>query len=205
MTTTQQSPATPASTEQTMQPGQPQGFQAIPTRIRDARDGQVPPLVVAPTDDAAKAAICESLSELSTRLAEIHRTSAEAYLSQADDASHSARGETARCASMFLEAGHAYPCFCTRERLDELRAAQRASKSQEQGYDGLCKEIAGADAAARIAAGEDHVVRLDVPATGKTSWVDLMNGGGSGAEVIPGDGPGSNLICRHNVKLVAPL
>lgn len=80
MTTTQQNPSTTTSTE--TQGTQPQGFQAIPTRIRDARDGQVPPLVVAPTDDAAKAAICESLSELSTRLAEIHRTSAEAYLSQ---------------------------------------------------------------------------------------------------------------------------
>ena len=32
MTTTQQSPATPASTEQTMQPGQPQGFQADAAR-----------------------------------------------------------------------------------------------------------------------------------------------------------------------------
>ena len=32
----------------------------------------------------------------------------EAYLSQGDEASHSARGETARCASMFLGPGHAY-------------------------------------------------------------------------------------------------
>lgn len=32
----------------------------------------------------------------------------EAYLADGDAASHSARGKTARCASMFLPAGHAY-------------------------------------------------------------------------------------------------
>lgn len=82
MSTTHSTPTTPTSTGQTPLADQPQGFQAIPTRIRDTRDGQVPPLVVASTDDAGKAAICESLAELSTRLAEIHRTAAEAYLSQ---------------------------------------------------------------------------------------------------------------------------
>ena len=80
MTTTQQNPSTTTSTE--TQGTQPQGFQAIPTRIRDARDGQVPPLVVEPATDAEKAAICQGLSELGTKLAEIHRTAAEAYLSQ---------------------------------------------------------------------------------------------------------------------------
>jgi Flp pilus assembly protein TadD len=58
------------------------GFQAIPTRIRDVRDTQVPPLVVEPMAEQNKAAICQSLGELGSRLAEIHRTAAEAYLSQ---------------------------------------------------------------------------------------------------------------------------
>ena len=58
------------------------GFQAIPTRIRDVRDPQVPPLVVEPMAEQNKAAICQSLGELGSRLAEIHRTAAEAYLSQ---------------------------------------------------------------------------------------------------------------------------
>jgi Flp pilus assembly protein TadD len=59
------------------------GFQAIPTRIRDVRDGQVPPLVVEPMAEQDKAAIRQGLGELTARLAEIHRTAAEAYLSQA--------------------------------------------------------------------------------------------------------------------------
>lgn len=82
MTTTHQTPTTPTSIGQAPQTGPAQGFQAIPTRIRDNRDGQLPPLVVAPTSDANKAAVCESLAELGARLAEIHRTAAEAFLSQ---------------------------------------------------------------------------------------------------------------------------
>ena len=68
----------------TLAPAIPQrsGFQSIPTRIRDVRDGQVPPLVVEPIAEQNKAAICQSLSELGSKLAEIHRTAAEAYLSQ---------------------------------------------------------------------------------------------------------------------------
>jgi Flp pilus assembly protein TadD len=58
------------------------GFQPIPTRIRDMRDAQVPPLVVNSANEQEKAAIRESLSELGLKLAEIHRTAAEAYLSQ---------------------------------------------------------------------------------------------------------------------------
>jgi Flp pilus assembly protein TadD len=58
------------------------GFQPIPTRIRDARDGQVPPLVVEPIAEQDKAAIRQSLGELGLKLAEIHRTAAEAWLSQ---------------------------------------------------------------------------------------------------------------------------
>lgn len=58
------------------------GFQPIPTRIRDVRDTQVPPLVVQPIAEQNKTAIRQSLSELGLKLAEIHRTAAEAYLSQ---------------------------------------------------------------------------------------------------------------------------
>lgn len=58
------------------------GFQPIPTRIRDMRDGQVPPLVVEPVAAPSREAIRQSLGELGTKLAEIHRTAAEAWLSQ---------------------------------------------------------------------------------------------------------------------------
>ena len=59
------------------------GFATIPTRIRDLRSTDVPPLVVDPIGEQDKAAIRQSLGELGVKLAEIHRTAAEAYLSQA--------------------------------------------------------------------------------------------------------------------------
>lgn len=74
-TTKNQGPITSAIPQRT-------GFQAIPTRIRDTRDSQVPPLVVEPMAEQQKAAVRASLGELSTKLAEIHRTTAEAYMSQ---------------------------------------------------------------------------------------------------------------------------
>ena len=68
-----------------IQPGAParSGFQPIPTRIRDVRESQgVPPLVVEPIADQQKQLIQQTLGELGTKLAEVHRTAAEAYLSQ---------------------------------------------------------------------------------------------------------------------------
>ncbi len=81
MTNTTQTP-TP-NTGTTTQPTTPQGgaFTSIPTRIRDVRSAQgVPPLVVEPSDNAAE--VNTALMELSSRMAEIHRTTAEAYMSQ---------------------------------------------------------------------------------------------------------------------------
>ena len=58
--------------------------------------------------------------------------------------------------------GHAYPCFCSAESLEEKRNAARA-KGGFAGYDRTCRALASDDAAARIAAGEPHVWRLAVP------------------------------------------
>src|SRR5262245_16995913 len=53
------------------------GFAPIPTRIKDT-----PPLVVDTTESATKKQVVEHLTDLGTRLAQIHRTAAEGYLSQ---------------------------------------------------------------------------------------------------------------------------
>jgi len=78
-------------------------------------------------------------------------------------------------AEMLVESGHAYPCFCTRERLDELRAEQKAAKGRF-GYDGLCRSIPKDEAAQRRAAGEAHVIRLAMPAEGEIVVNDLLRG-----------------------------
>ena len=71
--------------------------------------------------------------------------------------------------------GAAYPCFCTRERLDELRAEQKAKKMQ-LGYDGLCRSLDSMEAQKRRAAGEAHVVRLAMPSEGESISHDLLRG-----------------------------
>src|SRR5437868_3112562 len=58
-------------------------------------------------------------------------------------------------ARMLVQAGHAYPCFCTPERLAAMRAAQEAAK-KPPAYDRLCLLLSPQERAARIAAGEPH-------------------------------------------------
>ncbi len=74
-----------------------------------------------------------------------------------------------------VASGDAYPCFCTRERLNDLRAHQRENKLA-LGYDGLCRKAAPEEAAARRSAGEDHVIRLAMPDEGETTVIDLLRG-----------------------------
>lgn len=70
---------------------------------------------------------------------------------------------------------HAYYCFCTQERLEEMRKKQESAHKPPM-YDGLCKAIDPKEAAARVAKGEKHVVRLNVPETGTTVFTDLIRG-----------------------------
>lgn len=79
-------------------------------------------------------------------------------------------------AELLVARGAAYPCFCTKERLDALREEQRARKEPVMGYDGLCRGISPGEAASRRAAGEPHVIRLAVPREGDTVAQDLLRG-----------------------------
>ncbi len=78
-------------------------------------------------------------------------------------------------ADELIRKGAAYPCFCTRERLDALREHQKAKKVNF-GYDGLCRGLDLGDAARRVASGETHVVRLKMPREGEAVVHDLLRG-----------------------------
>ncbi len=78
-------------------------------------------------------------------------------------------------AALLVERGAAYPCFCTRERLDALREEQKAKKLNF-GYDGRCRSLLPEDARRRAAAGESHVVRLAMPREGESVVADLLRG-----------------------------
>ena len=73
-----------------------------------------------------------------------------------------------------LERGLVYRCFCTRERLDALRAEQEKAK-QTPRYDRRCADLDPAESAARAAAGEPYTIRFRVP-EGETAVEDLVRG-----------------------------
>jgi len=79
-------------------------------------------------------------------------------------------------AEELIERGAAYPCFCTKERLDALREEQRRAKAAVMGYDRHCRRIPKAEAQARRRTGEPHVVRLAMPTEGVTVVRDYLRG-----------------------------
>ncbi|TFG46661.1 MAG: glutamate--tRNA ligase, partial [Dehalococcoidia bacterium] len=73
-------------------------------------------------------------------------------------------------AERLIENGYAYRCYCSSERLEELRTAQTAAK-QPTGYDRHCRDKCDV-------APEDvkSVVRFKVPLEGRTTFTDLIRG-----------------------------
>ncbi len=74
-----------------------------------------------------------------------------------------------------IEKGHAYYCFCTKDRLDSLREEQRI-KGLVPKYDGLCRNLSMEEAKEKIANGEEYVVRLKLPHNYDIKFKDLVRG-----------------------------
>ncbi len=74
-----------------------------------------------------------------------------------------------------IEAGHAYRCFCTKERLDKMRVDNR-DKKLFPGYDRTCRDIPPEESGRRADAGETFVVRMKVPMEGECVMQDLLRG-----------------------------
>ncbi|MDO4778865.1 MAG: glutamate--tRNA ligase [Tissierellia bacterium] len=74
-----------------------------------------------------------------------------------------------------IEEGKAYYCFCSQERLDNLREQQKADGLMPK-YDGLCRGISLEEAKKKVAAGEPHVVRLKLPANKDIEFNDIIKG-----------------------------
>lgn len=80
-----------------------------------------------------------------------------------------------RHAEQLVAAGHAFRCFCSRERLEAMRAEQRAAGARVA-YDGRCLRLTEAEASERLRRGEDSVVRMRVPAAGQCRFQDALRG-----------------------------
>ncbi len=81
----------------------------------------------------------------------------------------------ARYAEQLRANGCAYYCFCTRERLDAMRKEQEAAKLPPK-YDRHCLHHDPGIVAENLRAGIPHVVRLQMPDSGETTFTDLVRG-----------------------------
>ncbi len=73
------------------------------------------------------------------------------------------------------DAGHAFPCFCTEERLEEMRVAQRAAHEAPH-YDGHCLSLTAEEVAQHERDGVPSVLRLVVPREGTCVFEDALRG-----------------------------
>jgi glutamyl-tRNA synthetase len=78
-------------------------------------------------------------------------------------------------AEKLVETGHAYRCYCTPERLEELRRQQEAAK-QPTGYDRKCRYLSDEERKALEAQGLSYVIRFAMPLEGETVFHDEVRG-----------------------------
>ena len=74
-----------------------------------------------------------------------------------------------------LDQDKVFRCFCTSERLNELRQQQMQAK-QQPGYDGHCLQLSAEQIATRLATNEEYVVRMKKPEAGDCVFKDFLRG-----------------------------
>lgn len=78
-------------------------------------------------------------------------------------------------AELLVETGHAYYCFCTKERLESLKA-----DSSELGtgfnYDRHCRDLPPEEIQRKLAEGVPYVIRQKMPIDGTTTFTDAVYG-----------------------------
>ena len=78
-------------------------------------------------------------------------------------------------AQQLIAQGDAYYCYCSPQRLKEMRAEQVRLK-QPPGYDRCCRELSQEERAEKEAEGVTPVVRFKAPLEGQTRFNDLIWG-----------------------------
>ena len=78
-------------------------------------------------------------------------------------------------AKQLVQSGHAYYCFCDKQRLDEMRTIQKAS-GQAPHYDGHCRNLSKEEIEENLAAGKPFVIRQKMPREGVTGFDDVVYG-----------------------------
>ena len=74
-----------------------------------------------------------------------------------------------------LDAGSAYTCYCSPERLAEIRKEQ-SSRKQTSGYDRRCRDLSEGERRSADSDGTAAVVRFKMPLDGVTELDDIVRG-----------------------------
>ncbi len=74
-------------------------------------------------------------------------------------------------AKKLVELGHAYYCFCTKERLEKLHEEDAVG-----GYDRHCRSLSKEEVEKKLAEGVPFVIRQKMPLEGTTSYTDSVFG-----------------------------
>ena len=78
-----------------------------------------------------------------------------------------------RTTQQLVDGGHAYPCYCSRDRLEEMRQQQK-KRRLPQGYDRRCRNLSSRERAELDAQETKRVVRLMMPLSGQSFLTDLI-------------------------------
>ncbi|MBA7622692.1 Glutamate--tRNA ligase [subsurface metagenome] len=78
-------------------------------------------------------------------------------------------------AERLISQGDAYYCYCSPQRLEEMRAEQ-VRRKQPPGYDRYCRELSAEERQQKEAEGITPVVRFKTPLEGQTRFNDLIWG-----------------------------
>ncbi|MBQ8569841.1 MAG: glutamate--tRNA ligase [Oscillospiraceae bacterium] len=79
-------------------------------------------------------------------------------------------------AEKLVESGHAYYCFCTKERIDEMHRKQQEAKVSNMMYDRHCRELPKEEVDRLLAEGVPYVIRQKIPTEGTTTFTDVLYG-----------------------------
>lgn len=74
-------------------------------------------------------------------------------------------------AKKLVDLGGAYYCFCTKERLESLR-----DENGQRKYDKHCLNLSKKEVEEKLAAGEQFVIRQNIPKEGECSYDDMVFG-----------------------------
>ena len=74
-----------------------------------------------------------------------------------------------------IKNGSAYYCFCSAERLDQMREEQKKQGFSTQ-YDQRCRELTESEINEKLNSGIPYVIRMKVPVEGSINFDDLIRG-----------------------------